>query len=189
MQLDTQQIHSILENYLTIFPEEREQLAPLFQFLATTSWDLYDRKNMDGHIVGSGVIVDPSKKQTLMIYHNTFQRYQQPGWHVDPGETPLQWTQRECIEETGIQNFVYLAVDKNNEHIPLDIGCHMIAANEKKNEGEHWHFNFIYAFVTNEKTPIMNDDGVSDAKWFSLNEMENILPLISKKITKFFSSS
>ena len=187
MQLDTQQIHSIVENYLTIFPEEREQLAPLFQFLDTTGWDLYDRKNMDGHIVGSGVILDPDKKQTLMIYHNTFQRYQQPGGHVDPGETPLQWTQRECIEETGIQDFVYLAIDTNNNDIPLDIGCHLIAANDGKNEWEHWHFNFIYAFITNEKTPIMDDDGVSDAKWFVLQEMANVLPAIPHKIHIFFS--
>lgn len=185
MQLDTQQIHSIVEKYLTIFPEEREHLAPLFQFLDTTEWDLYDRKNMDGHIVGSGIIVDPRKDQTLMIYHNTFQRYQQPGGHIDPGETPLQWTQRECIEETGIQNFTHLAVDRNNEHIPLDIGCHMIATNEKKNESEHRHFNFIYAFVTNEKTPIMDDDGVSDAKWFALDEIMNVLPNIPQKIRLF----
>lgn len=187
MQLTRQEIQSILDQYLHIFPEEREQLTPLFSFLQSTTWDLYDRKNMDGHIVGSGVILDPNKKQTLMIYHNTFQRYQQPGGHVDPNETVLEWSQRECIEETGIQDFVYLPLDKNNVNIPVDIGCHIVAANEKKNEDEHRHFNFIYAFTTNEKTPVMDDDGVSDAKWVTLDEITNILPTIPQKVYDYLA--
>lgn len=182
MQLTKQEVQSILDQYLTIFPEEKEEFAPLFSFLRETNWDLYDRKNMDGHIVGSGVIVDTEKKQTLLIYHNTFERYQQPGWHVDPGETVLDGTLRECREETGMQKFTYLPLDINNTNIPLDIGCHMIAANDKKNEWIHWHFNFIYAFATDEKTPVMNDNGVSDAQWFPLDKIEKVLPKIPYKI-------
>jgi len=182
MQLATQDIQSILDQYLHIFPEERDYLAPFFSFLESTKWDLYDRKNMDGHIVGSGVIVDPEKQETLLIYHNTFKQYQQPGGHIDPGETPLQWTLRECIEETGIQTLHYLPVHTNNHNIPLDIECDMIPVNKKKNEGEHWHFNFIYLFDTHEKTPIIDDDGVSDAKRFSLDQIGKILPNIPKKM-------
>jgi len=187
MQLTTQDIQSIVDQYLYIFPEEREHLAPLFQFLDTTAGDLYDRKNMDGHIVGSGVILNPEKDQSFLVYHNTFQQYQQPGGHIDPGETPLQGTQRECLEETGMQDLVYLPLDVNNAHIPLDIGCHIIPANERKNEGKHWHFNFIYIFQTDEKTPVIDDDGVSDAKWFTLDEIRKVLPNIPQKVKVFFS--
>ncbi len=182
MQWSKQEIQSILDQYLTIFPEEKEELAPLFSFLESSKWDLYDRKNMDGHIVSSGVIMNREKKQTLLIYHNTFERYQQPGWHVDPGETVLQWTLRECIEETGIQKLDYLPLDVNNTQIPLDIWCHIVRANDKKDEWSHWHFNFIYAFATDEKTPVMDDDGVSDAQWFALDEIGKVLPKIPHKI-------
>ena len=60
--------------------------------------------------------------------------YQQPGGHIDPGETPLYGAQRECGEETGIQQFTYLPIDAIHKMVPINIGCHFISANEKKNE-------------------------------------------------------
>gem|GEM_PF-2857276 len=36
MQLDKVQIDILVDQYLTIFPEEKAELAPLFNFLETT---------------------------------------------------------------------------------------------------------------------------------------------------------
>ena len=182
MHLSHAQIHYILDQYLSLYPHEQERLTPLFDFLETTQGDLYDRKNMDGHIVWSGIIVDEEKKESLMIYHNTFQRYQQPWWHIDPGETPVQWAQRECIEETGITKLEYIPAHRIYTDMPIDIWCHIVPENEQKKEWEHWHFNFIYVFEAKEKNTQLNDEGVSDAKWVDLDEVGKLLPSIPYKV-------
>jgi len=184
MQLTHEQIHYILDQYLSLYPHEQEKLTPLFDFLETTQGDLYNRKNMDGHITWSGVIVNPERQETLLIYHNFFKMYQQPGWHIDPGETPLYGAQRECQEETGVTQLKYLPIHHIHIEVPLTIGCHIVPPNDKKNEGEHWHFDFVYVFETTQKDIHIDDDGVSDAKWFMLEEIGERLPSIPDKIKK-----
>lgn len=186
--LDSFAIKNILASYLAFFPAEAERLAVFNDYLNHTAGDLYDRKNFDGHIVASAIVLDPAKTKFLAIYHPVFQRHQQPGGHIDPGENPLEAAHRETFEESGYDNLLYLPFQEN-KLIPVEIIAHRVSANPHKNEDAHWHFDFRYVFVApSEDIPMHRE--IQDTKWILLDDVEKIDGLhgIPAKIKKFFVS-
>lgn len=172
-----QSAKNVLNQYLQINSEERDKLLPLINQLETSIDSVTNRKTFTaGHITASALILSRDRRKLLMIAHGTFGRLMQPGGHVEPDETSfVEAAMREAREETGIQHLDYLASDRVNPEIPLDIDVHKIPAHEGKNEAEHLHYDFRYLFMTDEAAMLAHDPNeVDEARWIPIDEIEDL---------------
>lgn len=160
-------INEIVQKYLEKYPDERSGLKALLKQLAAGE-NLQTRKNFTGHVVGTAVILSPDKKQVLLIYHPAFSEWQQPGGHSDEDEAgPWMTAEREAVEETGVS----LARRLNDIHQPMLIESHVVPASKGKNEPEHRHHAFWYAFEAKDKDLILADEVIKEAKWVDIDKV------------------
>jgi len=166
--------------YLSLYANEEERLAPLFQQFKVES-DILDRKTMPGHITASGIGIDDGKM--FMIFHQFLKKWLQPGGHVDNGETPLIAAQREVLEETGRTSIVHPWHIENLT--PFDIDIHLIPANHSKNELAHFHYDFRFLLIVDKITqPEIKDHHLCE--WIAIQNVEekNLRKLIDKLMSK-----
>ena len=64
--------------------------------------DALYRTCVEGHLTGSAVVVDTSRRATLLVHHAKLDRWLQPGGHADGEGDLAQVALREATEETGI---------------------------------------------------------------------------------------
>ncbi len=129
---------------------------------------LNDRRNFHGHIAGSAVILSPDFEKVLLIYHPTFDRWQQPGGHWDPDEDgPWLSAKREAVEETGVRIAKRISVD-SDYRVPLYINSHLVPTRQSKNEPEHFHHDFRYGFIASSENLVLKDEVIKEAKWIGL---------------------
>lgn len=159
-----------LAAYLAIFPEDARALQCLCDQLAAGE-DVGDRRNFNGHLCGSGIVLSRDRQKVLLIHHKRFGRWQQPGGHMEPGdESPLTAARREVLEETGLRmGRPYLIQGKS---MPLHIGAHPIPANPAKDEPAHRHYDFRYLFVADDEALRHQEEEVHAAGWFPLDAPE-----------------
>jgi 8-oxo-dGTP pyrophosphatase MutT (NUDIX family) len=124
----------------------------------------FSRKNQEGHITASGLVVQDGK--VLLIFHPFIQSWFQPGGHIDEGETPIQAAIREVFEETG-----YLCEIDADTHEPLDIDFHEIPDNPKKGEGPHLHIDLLYKLKVLRHEKSMED---IECRWFALSDIKSV---------------
>ena len=142
---------------------------------------------MNGHVTVSCFVVQDNK--TLLLWHKAMQRYQQPGGHIDPGETDIfEVAIRELKEETGLDAE---RVEGEFYNCPINIGVNFkVKENKIKNEGEHFHFDlFIFLKLKNTEQELINeDDGTENVTWINLNEVkQETNPYVFETILKFKS--
>ena len=141
---------SLINAYVQVFPEDREQLAMVFeQLLSESDEKLVDRRNFIGHFTASAFVISKDTHRLLMIHHKALCRYLQPGGHINPeDENPLATAQRELLEETGIQQdkLRYFYVDSFNKFVPCNVSVHRIPENRAKKESAHYHYDLQYLF-------------------------------------------
>lgn len=161
------QIVEIVHAYLDRHPEERERLRDFTDYLATND-EVFNRKNFNGHITTSAVIIDPSHRRVLLIAHKFLNRFLQPGGHFEGDASLASSAAREALEETGVSVQLHpLALADDH---PLDIDAHRVPANPKKGEDGHYHFDFRYLFTTahGEEFAIQEDE-VTGCDWYPLD--------------------
>lgn len=155
-----------LHDYLSTYPDETNRFELLTNQLAAEH-DIQSRKNMVGHVTASFFVLDPSLTKGLMVHHNFLNRWLMPGGHYE-GMVPLAISaERELNEETGFPLDNLMLFD--DTPIVLDIDSHEIPANHKKEEGLHYHHDYLFigkAIVDFDPTPQLEE--VSEAKWVDL---------------------
>ena len=65
-------VEEIVKQYLEIFPNEKENLQKLNDFLEVNKNNynnLFNRKNFDGHITSSGYVFSKKEKKFLLVQH------------------------------------------------------------------------------------------------------------------------
>lgn len=165
----------ILDEYLSIFPEERTRQAKLFAYLQSQSnKSIVDWNNFDGHVVAGGFIYSKEEHKFLVLYHKDLKLYLYPGGHINIEEqNPLQAAKREIEEETSLKDLEQLTLSKN-ELIPIDIDTHLIDYNERLGLPEHYHFDFRYLFVINHISKVaIEKEEISNYKWIDIEELKN----------------
>ncbi len=175
---DTKNYHQLQKNicdsffdYIEFFPEERKELERLEKFL-TSKEKLNSRKNMSGHVTASGIVVNDDM-EILLIFHRASSRYLQPGGHVDDCDASVYTAAlREIIEETGIKKVSLHSWHKEN-NFPVNIDIHKINARPEKNEEEHFHYDYMYIFRTDEENINLQLEEVSDFRWISIKKLPN----------------
>jgi len=133
-----------------------------------------NRKTLPGHITGSAIVLSPDREKILLIDHKLMKMWLQPGGHWDP-EEPDPWTaaKREAVEETAVELAEQL-VPYGDAHMPLQIETHPIPARPDKNEPEHYHHDFRYAFIAKSEELSHQEHEVAAAGWFTFDAPEAV---------------
>lgn len=110
-----------------------------------------------GHLTGSALVVDPSTRAVLLLFHAKLRRWLQPGGHADGDGDLAHVALREATEETGIADLQVAvpAIDldvhrfrdargREPDHLHLDVR-HLVlappgavAAINHESEGHRW---------------------------------------------------
>jgi 8-oxo-dGTP pyrophosphatase MutT (NUDIX family) len=185
-----QNILETLAKYGGSFPNDKD--LPVFlnflQHPENKNEKATDRKNFNGHITVSALVVKGDK--VLLLWHKTFNRLQQPGGHIDPpDENVFGAVIREVKEETGLD------VDRDHSfangvfaEVPICLDKHQIAKNDKKQEESHYHYDMFFLLkLKDDSQEIKNEDeGVEDAQWVKIEEInESSNPTTFKAVTKY----
>jgi len=193
-------IKGLFKRYLITFPHERPRLEQLKAQIEKRGQDLYSRKNMLGHLTASALLIDDDER-ALLIHHKFLDIWIQPGGHLDKDEWPFRGALREFHEETGFDAVSMWDWHEAHANIPIDLDTHQIPANVEKDEGEHFHHDFLYVLRLSEPialdgldAPISIDlNEVKDSNWVPLTELmsgkyEEKLRRVAKKFLSFHSS-
>ncbi len=134
---------------------------------------------MKRHFCASVFIINPVNKKILLIHHKKFNKWVQPGGHIDEDETFEETALREAYEETGVK------VQLLGERFPReDDYIRPLGIQKNRNNQGDLHIDVIYAAIP--VNGVATNHQVSEsynAKWFSREELEKIPIFPDIKIT------
>lgn len=131
------------------------------------------------HFCASVFVMDIPNKKILLVKHKKFNKWVQPGGHIEKDEFPEETALREVYEETGLK------VELVGVRFPReDDGIRPIAVQKNRNKMGDLHIDFVYAAVPLKDQELVFDKNESlDIGWFTRNELENISVFPDIKIT------
>ena len=133
---------------------------------------------MNKHFCASAYIINPIDKKILLVHHSKFDRWVQPGGHIDEDETPEETAIREVYEETGIRvKLLGERFPREDDFIrPLGI---------QRNRGKQGdvHVEIIYVGVPLSVDDVEPDEEIPKHGWFSREELDEINVFPDIKIT------
>jgi 8-oxo-dGTP pyrophosphatase MutT (NUDIX family) len=91
------------------------------------------RSCAEGHLTGSALVVDPSTRHVLLLFHTKVRRWLQPGGHADGDGEMAHVALREAEEETGIAGLAVVTP-------AIDLDVHVFR-NADGTEPEHLHLD------------------------------------------------
>ena len=121
--------------------------------------------DMARHFCASAFVINPKNKKILLVKHHLFDKWVQPGGHIEDDETPEEAAAREVFEETGIRiKLIGERFPREDDMIrPLGIQCN------RKDNGDK-HFDIIYAAIPNNgDADLIVSDESTGIGWFSRN--------------------
>jgi 8-oxo-dGTP pyrophosphatase MutT (NUDIX family) len=163
MTIASRDLADTLSRYLASYPGEHDELEPLLSSLAEGA-DVTVRSSVPGHVTCGAAVINGTGK-ILLIRHKVLDRWLLPGGHLDPADPGLLAAAlRELGEETGI-GWQQAVSPPGLDRTPLDIDLHRIPANPAKEEPEHWHADFRYAFLVTDPAVLLQLEEVSAYAW------------------------
>lgn len=173
----------IVTQYLTSFPEEKQNLAELCQNLRMGT-DLFSRKQALGHITCSGLVLGRDGT-VLMIHHRVLDKWLLPGGHLESTDNSLQnAAMRELTEELGLSEDKISTSPHWPAGVTIDIDPHRIPENPSKAEPEHTHWDFRYVFEIRDSKFSIQIEEVFDAGWRPTTDLPDRL---FRKVAKWIS--
>ena len=133
---------------------------------------------MARHFCASVFVINPEDKKILLVKHKKFNKWVQPGGHIEDEETPEEAALREVYEETGVK------VTLLGERFPReDDFIRPLGIQKNRNLKGDVHIDIIYAGVPNGEIHELISDESTDISWFSRKELEYIDIFPDIKIT------
>lgn len=162
-----EQLAHLLARYEAAGVDERDSLA-LMRELVESLEHPFARTQPQAHFTGSAFVVDEAVELTCLVHHRAFDRWLQPGGHVEPsdGDWIEQTALREAAEETGCE--VELHPDG---HRPFDVDVHEIDA--RGGVAAHLHLDVRFLVIADDPDLARHQDNESHAlEWLTLDEAE-----------------
>ncbi len=131
------------------------------------------------HFCASVFVIDRNKKKILLVKHKKFNKWVQPGGHIEENETPEETAIREVYEETGLR------VKLLGEHFPRESDfVRPLAIQKNRGKNDDLHIDIVYVGETiDQKEGIFDEKESTGIGWFSRNDLENIPVFPDIKIT------
>lgn len=131
------------------------------------------------HFCASTYVINPENKKVLLVKHKDFNKWLQPGGHIEDNETPEEAAVREVYEETGIKTTLI------GEHFPREddlIRPLGIQCNRKEN-GDRMIDILYVGKPNNPDVPLKLNDESADSGWFTRHDLEEMPVFPDVKIT------
>lgn len=128
----------------------------------------------------SAFVINPINKKILLVKHKKFNKWVQPGGHIEFDELPEETAVREVFEETGVK------IKLLGARFPREEDCiRPLGIQKNRNKMGEIHIDIIYPAVPKNPydcEPIVSDES-TEAGWFSLQELDNLSVFQDIKIT------
>jgi 8-oxo-dGTP pyrophosphatase MutT (NUDIX family) len=170
MPISNRDISSELATYLERYPEEAA-LLPEPGRLVSQGGDFTSRRRFPMHVTAGALLVRGT--EILLVQHRAYGIVLQPGGHLEPTDSTLAGAaERELVEETGIDPRTVSCVSKT----PVYIEYARVPARPDKDEPEHFHLDFGYAFTTADgDVGRIQESEVTGADWYPLAVAERLV--------------
>jgi 8-oxo-dGTP pyrophosphatase MutT (NUDIX family) len=170
MAISNRDILSALASYLELYPEEAALLAEPVRLLSQGG-DLASRRNFPVHATAGALLVRGT--EILLVEHRAYGILLQPGGHLEPSDATLAGAaERELAEETGIDPGTVSCVSQ----APAYVEYGRVRARPEKDEPDHFHLDFGYAFTTADgDVGRIQESEVTGAGWYPLAEAERLV--------------
>ena len=123
-------------------------------------------------------LINPEDKRILLVKHKKFNKWVQPGGHIEDEETPEEAALRETYEETGIK------VKLLGERFPReDDFIKPLGIQKNRNKEGDVHIDIIYAGIPINDDEAQASDESIDIHWFTRKELDYIDLFPDIKIT------
>ena len=133
---------------------------------------------MNREFCASAFVVNPNNKKILLCHHKKFNRWVQPGGHIEDNETPEETALRETYEETGVRiKLIGERFPREDDFLrPLGI---------QKNRGKDGslHVDITYVGIPLSQDNIIGDDEIDRFAWFNMEELNDLEVFQDIKIT------
>ena len=144
--------------------KEARDVAFIRDFLRRHPEDAHLRTQLEGHLTGSGFVLDASRTRVLLLHHARLDRWLQPGGHGEGETDPRLIALREIEEETGLTGLEAL-----NGGALFDVDVHGIPA--RKDEPAHLHLDLRYAFIAPPGAEPRVSSESRALRWVPLSEL------------------
>ena len=152
----------LIQNYSDRYPSEKVAITML-SFIENHT-NHFSRTNHHGHFTGSAWIINPDKTKILMTHHKKIGKWLQLGGHADGESDLLKVSQREAVEESGINNFVTIS----NEIFDMDI--HEIPPIGSDPKHLHYDIRFLLQADPDKESLIISNES-HDVAWIPLDKI------------------
>ena len=124
---------------------------------------------MKREFCASVFVVNPVDKKILLCHHQRFNRWVQPGGHIEDNELPEETALRETYEETGVR------VKLLGERFPReDDFIRPFGIQRNRGKDGSLHVDITYVGVPLDQDDVIEDDEIDRCAWFSLEELNDI---------------
>ena len=124
---------------------------------------------MKREFCASVFVVNPVDKKILLCHHQRFNRWVQPGGHIEDNELPEETALRETYEETGVR------VKLLGERFPReDDFIRPLGIQRNRGKDGSLHIDITYVGVPLDQDDVIEDDEIDRCAWFSLEELNDI---------------
>ena len=158
--IDWSKLDAQLAQHASVDEKEARDVAFVRDFLRAHPADAHLRSQLEGHLTGSGFVLDATRTQVLLLHHGRLHRWLQPGGHGEGETDPRQIAQREIEEETGLADLAPLGAGL------FDVDVHGIPA--RPGEPAHLHLDLRFAFVAAASAEPRLSPESRELRWFPL---------------------
>lgn len=159
-------LRTLLREFKAVDAREESHRAAMLA-LCNAPGDPFSREHWyPGHFTASAFVLSPDDRDILLIFHPKFDRWLQPGGHVEPADvTVITGALREVAEETGVHD-----VDVVGEGL-FDLDVHEIPA--RKGDPAHHHYDVRVLLRAASRELAAGTDAAA-ARWVPISEVPTI---------------
>ncbi len=173
----SRQLLTLLDTYVCGDAAECDSVT-LARQMITQHGDIWLQSCKEGHVTGSGLILDPEGKRVLLLHHRKLQRWLQTGGHGEDEFDPSRTALREAFEESGLPDLAFFP----NPAQPtlIDVDAHIIPARNEQPEHYHLDFRYLLSTALPERIQLAQAEA-KELQWFAFSEIA-ALPLNSSTL-------